>query len=456
MNSSSFEISLKDESIEILLGETKYFAVKKKDTGHKIEEIQTNYGEEPMFPPDANGWVWQKTDVWETNPVSVVECDTCGKKMGVYWENKYPTKNTEKKVIGKNTYNIVKMDALSDGLIRLVGRYWSPDSTYIVKLKAKKDSDSTEIKVRVIQPGKLGDSGNSSRDVSNKPISIDSICIANGGLFGISPQIIKGHIANEAVGFWPSYAYEPYTTEFNYRDANNGYKILDKWLSHPFLVDSTSMGSGASVPNHFNVKYYNYINTPTKVWEIVKRYSTLVENSPPGGVTKYCKRASNDSLDFSRYGYSTVQSLYNNILSYFQGKKSRADSSDFHNARDSIITYLRDYWRGGLNNHWAQTRLASSYGHLQLLLKTAIEEGYPDSSTKPPEDLNINSIHWPLAMKRISRFLNEKGLVGAASKESKWPYGYEATFQRMLIGWNSRIYYSNEVLINAKSYLPKK
>lgn len=450
---------VKDNPIEILLGETKYFQTKRNtSTGKlKIEEITPDASGVPQQKTGTeNGWEWITSDAWGDNPVSVVECDTCGEKMGVYWEKKYPTNNFEKVKIGKKDYNIIKMENLGVGLIRLVGRYWSADSTYIIRLKAKNGSDSTGIKVRVIKPGKLGNSGNNSRDVFNKPISIDSICITNGGMFGIPPQIIKGHIANEAVGFWPSYAYEPYTTEFNYRDANNGYKISDKWLNHPFLVDSISMGSGASIPNHFNVKYYNYIGTPTKVWEIVKKYSTLFDNSPPGGVTKYCKRASNDSLDFSRYGYSTVQSIYNNILSYFQGKKSSADSSDFKNARDSMSTYLKDYWRGGLNNHWAQTRLASSYGHLQLLLNTSIEEGYPDSSTKPPEDLNINSIHWPLAMKRLSRFLNEKGLEDAPSKESKWTYGYEATFQRMIIGWNPRTVYSNEVLKNAKSYLPQK
>ncbi|HMN18954.1 MAG TPA: hypothetical protein PKD03_15175 [Ignavibacteriaceae bacterium] len=62
-------------SVEIMLGETKYFGVKKKnETGKiKIEEIKTNYGNEPKFPADADGWIWKRaTDeeagLWEKNP----------------------------------------------------------------------------------------------------------------------------------------------------------------------------------------------------------------------------------------------------------------------------------------------------------------------------------------------------------------------------------------------------
>ena len=29
------------------------------------------------------------------------------------------------------------MDPLQTGLIRLIGRYWTPDSTYLITLKAK-------------------------------------------------------------------------------------------------------------------------------------------------------------------------------------------------------------------------------------------------------------------------------------------------------------------------------
>jgi hypothetical protein len=392
--------------------------------------------------------------VWGDNPVEVDTCTTCSRKMGVYWEKKWPTAEFDTVKIGKKKYQIIKMKNLENGIVRLVGRFWSADSTYKVKFKAKVNNSIYSMLVTIKRPNKLG-SKKISKDVFDKSISIDSICITNGGKYGILPQFIKGHIANESIGFLPSYRYEPYSTEFDFRDANNNFTIKEKWKNHPFIVDSFKMGDGSSIPNHLNVKYYDYLKSPTKVWDIIKKYSTIEENIAPGGVIIYGRKESNDSLNFERYGYSTVQNIYNKILSHFQGKKNKADSSVFKEARDSTITYLRKSWNGGLENLIAQTRLASSYGLLQLLHSTAIIEGYPDSSSKAPEDLNINSINLPLSMKRLLKFLKNNGLLGDSLKIDNWPYGYEATFQRMLIGWNSRVKYSNEVLENSKSYLPK-
>ena len=66
-----------DESTEIMLGETKYFVVKKKELNGAIEkieivEIPTDYGVEPDFPENAGeGWEWINDDVWGDDPVSI-------------------------------------------------------------------------------------------------------------------------------------------------------------------------------------------------------------------------------------------------------------------------------------------------------------------------------------------------------------------------------------------------
>jgi hypothetical protein len=90
--------------------------------------------------------------------------------MGVYWETEKPVWNGN-----TNNGNLVK------GLIRLVGRYWTKDSTYIVNLTAKQDKDSSSIKIKIIKPSELGLKYKKSKDVQNHDINIDSLCIKFGG-----------------------------------------------------------------------------------------------------------------------------------------------------------------------------------------------------------------------------------------------------------------------------------
>ena len=58
-----------------------------------------------------------------------------------------------------------------------------------------------------------------SINVDTALVDIDSLCIATGGKYGISPQVIKGQILTEATKlngvFYPSYRYEPFSKIFN-------------------------------------------------------------------------------------------------------------------------------------------------------------------------------------------------------------------------------------------------
>ncbi|HVO74848.1 MAG TPA: hypothetical protein VMT35_12545, partial [Ignavibacteriaceae bacterium] len=105
---------------EILLGETKYYQARYLNGKLHIDTLSGPY----LW----NGGLTE--DVWGVNPVTIVK----GDKLGVYWE-------TEKPVWNGNEF----VKDLDKGLIRLVGRYWKEDVTYIVRLKAKKDNQADSI-----------------------------------------------------------------------------------------------------------------------------------------------------------------------------------------------------------------------------------------------------------------------------------------------------------------------
>ncbi|MEJ2615699.1 MAG: hypothetical protein P8Z35_12130, partial [Ignavibacteriaceae bacterium] len=119
-DASNAKIKIGSDLDTILLGETKYYQVKYPDPlSNKLLIEEVKPGSDGV--PELNGGL--ASDVWGNNPVKVDTGKNYGKRMGVYWE-------TEKPVWDGNT----NKGNLAKGLIRLVGRYWTKDSTYIVTL----------------------------------------------------------------------------------------------------------------------------------------------------------------------------------------------------------------------------------------------------------------------------------------------------------------------------------
>ncbi|HMN18964.1 MAG TPA: hypothetical protein PKD03_15230, partial [Ignavibacteriaceae bacterium] len=379
-------------SVEIMLGETKYFGVKKKnETGKiKIEEIKTNYGDEPKFPADSDGWIWQKTDVWGINPINIVECDTCGRKMGVYWEKEKPMVN------GQN---------LPNGLIRLVGRYWHSDSTYIVTLRTLiENSEYGFVKIVVIRPSQLLSEGQiptykTSTNVLGKPFSVDSLCIYWGGLYGIPPQMLKGHMLKES-HFKPSYRYEPYTNQFN-------VESIVKKDQNPFIVSDLGMGKpGAKgVPNlveHKGVRERHYIMEKTTVWSFIISNSQLIDPNSPNDFGRQQKGGRLKGQIANSKSYSILNDYSKIFLpDWIDSIKTRnkiktteelSDSLQIianDSARIAFLKYLQYDWKDkDLDKIYAQTRIASSYGLLQILYTTSLSEGYDLGLNDRPENLN--------------------------------------------------------------------
>ncbi len=500
---------------EILLGQTKYYGVKIKNDTMKIVEIKTDYGKVPSFPSAGTGWNWIKDNsVWGNNPVSVDTGKNYGKKMGVYWE-------TDKPVWDGNT----NKGNLAKGLIRLVGRYWTADSTYKVSLNANKDKKSVSIKIKIVKPKKLLTSEQTNnyiyaKDVHDSTYSIDSICFYYGGKYGIPPQMLKGQMFTESAkknfgdtvgwGFAPSYRYEPYTTQFD-----KVVKNIVKADKNPFIVTDNAMGkpTAANVPTeteHKNVLRYHYFNKHQTVWELVKENSSLEDvdhtNHTYGLQYKGTDKDTLKKYQLTSQGlYSAIDVTYADYLLGPKDKKTKKRSGGYEDsirvkyklklkeklsksqqieANDSAyiatINFLKNKFNGGLVNSRAQTRIASSYGLLQILYTTAEHDhDYPVTDTSRPENLNEVKIgmHYALEnLKKLFKYNNKFSLTADNNWISKYhgqlssrhpilpkPIpGFEQALSVMFYKWNTCLHDSNNnaiyhklVLDYSKQFLPR-
>ncbi len=497
---------IKDKSTEIMLGETKYFAVKKKDTEYKIEEIQTNFGEEPMFPADLGGWVWQKTDVWGSDPI-----EKLGTKSGVYWEKKW-YKSTD--------YSNQDLD---NGMIRLVGHFWEEgkEDSFKVNLIAP---GLGSIEISVVKPDTLLSDGQTdnyikAKDVFDNEYNIDSLCLYYGGKFGIPPQMLKGQMFTESAkknfggnvgnGFAPSYRYEAYTVQFW-----DVVKDIIKANTNPFIVDSMVMGKtgAANVPTtteHKHVLFYHYFEYPPKtVWEIIEENSSLVDVN--NTITIYgfqYKGTGADTLKKGQVKSGVYSAVDNNYLNFLRGPKDKKGNrsggyEDYirtkyklkpdeklslaqqteanDSARIALIDFLKNDFNGKLDSIPAQTRIASSYGLLQILYTTALKEhNYPTSDSSRPENLNEVKISMDYAIQHLKKLFNRWNGFSTDSS-SNWASnyqgndenddgydfpkpspGFEETLAVMHHFWNpgehvgTNATYHEKVLNNSKKFLPR-
>jgi hypothetical protein len=469
-----------DEEIEIMLGETKYFQAKGNTETNKlkIEEIKPDANGVPQQKTGTeDGWEWLTSDVWGNNSISVVECDTCGKKMGVYWEKKYPKWGSYRYDKNHDEYygrDFNGMATLSNGLIRVIGRYWHKDSTYIVNLKAKTNTeDSVLTEIRVIKPSELVSeeeaatrfgSYSKTKDVFGHPVNIDSICIYYGGILGVSPQLLKGQMHKETAktnfsgnigwGFAPTYRYEPYTTQ-------QKEQVCKTLTTNPYYITPTTI---VSPPNHQFTKPMQYFSGDTMtVWQIVNEYSQLVNKN---NSDLYGYRTDKDTMNYGNY--STVQKKYH---SYFletekieiigadgiKRKLTFAERADSTNKK--MIAYLRDEFifedvnnTKGMINMIAQTRIASSYGLFQAMYTTAIGEkwNYPQDADHKPEALNEIDTNLVYVSKRQARYLS------SYDNKNKWEDGYEETIRKILFKkWNGDDY-SKYAIKRSQLFTPKK
>lgn len=434
-----------EKKYEILLGETKYYQARYSDIVSGKLVIDELSG-----PNLWNGGLTY--DVWGENPVTTAE----GDKLGVYWEKEKPV--WEGTTITGN---------LAKGLIRLVGRYWEEGKTYKVKLTARtQNGDEASIVIEVKKPGKLGSSVTIAKDVFGTDIKIDELCIKWGGKLGIPPQFIKGQMRRETSShyhFYPTYLYEPWTTQFS------AFKDNQSLFSNPFYVQENATTFNPPTPNHSNVKDYHYPTEPVSVWYMIENYSRIVHTSPPGGLEKYGNRRGNGELYFYDV-YTTPQKKFNKLQAdaneKYDVKNNHSKKTIANNeARENFIKFFRDEWNGevsgnrkGLKNIKAQTRIAASYGLLQLTYPTAIggTVNYPVNLENLPEELlETENLKW--AFNHLTYFIND-AVNTQTNKNGNWQEGLEGTYlNRIWKRWNKwKVGYPEEVLGFSNNYKPGK
>jgi hypothetical protein len=442
---------------EILLGETKYYYVADVDGWPKIKETSsTSVPEDAM--PDSE---------WGEEPVEVVESGlNSGRRLGVYWERGKPIPNAT--------------GTLPDALIRLIGRYWSADSVYKVRLSATDSyGETVSTVIEVEKPAKLGDNSiaRSRRiylDIEGKPIDVDSLCVFYGGIHGIPPQFIKGQIQEECAfsqalqKLVPSYRFEPYTEQLTI------YNRSARYGNNPFFVRGpwdTQMGTGKCIPSpqcppeHKNVSFIPYILYPKTLWDFVYDYSQLVTIDPPrGDITPkqhaiYGTRTLEGKMDFGKETYSTMQKMYDQLYELYDdqlGGTDKARAADL--ARELMASRMRDEWNGvGWKNIVAQTRIASSFGLLQMLYTTATEEReYPTGSDNRPEDLNDTKTCMDFSMMHLNELVKKAVRSKLGGKQNDWPGGFEGAFRDYIYPrWNPKTAYPQTVLSNSLNHMPK-
>lgn len=442
--------ALRIVSHDMLLGETKYYQARIcPTTGTLLIDELTS--------PSLSGGIAE--DVWGDAPieasVGMAEHLPSAHRPAVYWEKEKP--------IPGGSGNLPR------GLIRLVGRYWTADSAYWVKLTARYGGQIASTAIEIIKPARLLTEGvapsyRRSRDVFDREYDVDELCIRYGGQYGIPPQMIKGQIATESwkvnyvgddggeyAGFAPSYRYEPYVTQLDITE--------DQWGDNPFFVRATAMGTGDCVPGiglvdcqpvHQHVYVTDYPTEPKTVWDMIWDCSQVENDIPDDAHRLYGIRKLDNTMNF--YPYTEIQSWYNRILDGFQENIDPVYT--FEQAAESSRIYmrmfLRDYWHGGAKNMIAQTRIASSYGLLQMTYPTALRRGYEPLAR--PENLNL-----PDGNLWFSTFVQMKLLISHFSLSShNWAPGLEESLkQSIYVPWDpGKSNYADCVVVSSLRFMP--
>ena len=450
------------EKHDILLGESKYYYAVDDPSDPSallIRESSAPITDAPAiaaeFSVDPIGPALPATTRLPAFQNSVITGSAATEKLGVYWENKYPLWTPNNTFAGT-------MD-LPRGVIRLVGRYWEEEKPlYRVRLTASAPPDKeASIEIVVKKPGNLGTTYRKSKNVIDDEINIDDTCMVYAGKYGVPPQLIKGQMDQESgkydfggtigKGFAPSYRYEPYTIQFwNWTALRS---------SKPFYVSETNINVPA-VPAHNHVQVYPYPFPNKSVWDMVYDHSQLVNEVLDDEHRVYGIRRTNGTMNFSPY--KRVDSIYNEFLDvYLDDDVPIVEAAA--NANEDMIEFLRDTWDGGvkggtkgLKNIKAQTRIASSYGLLQMTYPLALSRTYPDDVNHLPENLNMTYPIIDLCMVYQKDILKRR-LTPAVESANNWPEGYENGFYLLVYPeWNVIGSYPAEVFKKSRSYLPQR
>jgi hypothetical protein len=421
------------EEETIMLGETKYFQAKFNESEEKLEIVEiedqlTGISQNEGPVDGEEGWEWVTEDIWGTDPATPVIEDNLS---AVYWEKRYPVYIDNPG--GNDHRDYVRSEALDDGLIRVIGRFWKEKESgeneteyknkYSVKLTAKMNIDVVKtITLRVIKPDQLGSTHNQEKNVFGNFYNLDEQIIKYTGEYGIPPQFIKADIEAEG-NFNPAYRYEPfYTINKLYKVGKNGKlgQVHDLLESSPYRItvdgkiylDANNINGTADIGTIDGLEYHNYITNGVRtngipvtingypgysgsIWDYF--YANCTTVNPEAAYDIYPKLYPQWAKDAIRDWNRAYDENYEILKLYLvKGKKflwlTFTDELIKDLSRYVANKWLKTKYRGGIfEKGIAQTRLGASYGLMQIIYPTA---NWKWQYNDKPEFLNENDINF--------------------------------------------------------------
>ncbi len=460
-NKTSTDTTIKIVKNTILLGETKYYGIEEQVIDGELKKIQikeitTKYGSKPEFPSADKGWTWVKKDIWGDDPIIF-----SGDKSAVYWEKMYPVFNDvydkKDKLIGKNFKEMKNFsDNKLDGLIRIIGLFWQAknedeniddyNKKYSVKLKVALNDKTTEINLRVVKPKTIGEVKDETNmnDVEGNPYNLDELILKYAGEHGIPPQIIKGDIEKES-GFHNGYRWEPFFEAVN-SNVHNGW--VDEnfmfWIKSktdplvPGLPEKhTNIFTNIDGFNEYWAKNYKGIT----IWDLFYNNCKYInpnatsDSYPPMPNIWPSKLISKYGNQFSKTKYewiAKINKIYKHDSWIYRISLTFADIV----ARNYTNRLLKDKWLVNMNEI-AQTRIASSYGLMQVLYTSAIDfRHYEKIAANLPENLNDKIISLNYGTATMDEDLNKEIKLQGDKSLSNWKFGFERMMEITLNAYN--------------------
>jgi len=396
-------------SSDILLGQEKYFYCA-KSCGDNIT-IKETTGH--ILPPDG------LADVSFDDPMATAESDL---EQSVYWDNQYPVISSD---------NILQdTKELPAGMIRIVGRYWHLGEISQVSMMAHEGNDDgapwAQITITVQKPDLLGDNPHHVNDVLGNDFDLDGKIITLAGDYGIPPQLIKAQIEKES-SFLPAYRWEPFYDvwmQLNWVDFRENTSL--------YKVTPSSDGDPGVPTNHSNAHPNYPHDLHNTIWD--KFYGESKALNSAATANNYPPYANDGrplwkqpALDGWQGAFLTnaINAAHNNIPNYIdQGRLAAND-------------WLQNKYEAGNMKLTAQTRLAASYGFMQLLYTTAVQMHYPmdivagGSNGNLPENINITETNFGLAIpwleKQLESELKTENYPNS-NPQCYWQLGYERTW----------------------------
>jgi hypothetical protein len=423
-------IIIKNENT-IPLGGWKYYQARVVKGKLEIDNVTPNNDSAPKI---TNGGI--AADVWGDSPVSSVNPN---ETAAVYWEKSKPIPN--------------KNQNLATGLIRLVGRYWQAGNTNKVVLTATYNSQTASLEIEVTKPLKLGKKDiidkincNQAEDVFGNKYSIDDSCDSKAGRSGIPPQLIKAQMFKES-GFQPAYRYEPWIDldcQINPISDQHYFGSGNK-----FVVTTTSMGSGASIPSN-HIYFYQKIGYPTHpetIGQIIANNFSQYWLS-----SNVCYNNKTDQPNIYKFGGRDITSLFKGYYNNGEITKKNAINLTKQTLKGNTTKY----------NIIAQSRIIASYGPFQQTYYNAFDWNLVNYYAQNfyPEMLNEPNPGFDAYLLRILRIFS-KGVKNKFPQNvnfngNNWVNGYEGTWYNYEKTYDSGINgYEDQILNYYFTFLPQ-